>query len=395
MNAPALVRPVLPAPTSSSVEALTAACLAVCEWAPQCDDIAEAAEALARLAAIEQYLERRDLAGPAQEAARWLEVRIGELLGTAEHGGDRSQVTRELLALSKMDRWRFRKMAAHRDLVAELVPTSRARILKAIKQAEARRPDVAAAERTDAPTTVPPTEPDPTSFATVVIDPPWRYDNTATRGAAEDHYGTMSLDELAALRVPVAENAHVYLWVTNPFIREGFGLLDAWGLTYKTCLTWCKPQIGMGNYFRGTTEHVLFAMKGRLPTNRNDVPTHFVANRTKHSAKPESFYDLVESCSPGPYLEMFARRRRFGWHVWGTGSHFASLKASRRRETFASNGTRPTATGSRCRWASASSSPTSSTRTKNTSSAFAPGGSAATTTSTRALAPPVTAGRRN
>jgi N6-adenosine-specific RNA methylase IME4 len=160
-------------------------------------------------------------------------------------------------------------------------------------------------------------EPTPDEFAAIVIDPPWRYDNVATRGAAEDHYPTMSLDELAAIELPAAPDAHLYLWVTNSFLRQGFDLMDEWGFTYKTTLTWCKPQIGMGNWFRNTTEHVLFGVRGKCPTLRNDVPTHFIADRTKHSAKPESFYDLVESSSPGPRLEMFARRRRFGWHVWG------------------------------------------------------------------------------
>jgi N6-adenosine-specific RNA methylase IME4 len=127
----------------------------------------------------------------------------------------------------------------------------------------------------------------------------------------------MSLDELAALHIPSADDSHLYLWVTAAFLRDGFNLLDAWGFTYKTILTWCKPSIGMGNYFRVNTEHVLFATRGRQPTLRNDVGTWFEAPRTKHSAKPESFYDLVESCSPGPWLEMFARRRRFGWHTWG------------------------------------------------------------------------------
>lgn len=157
----------------------------------------------------------------------------------------------------------------------------------------------------------------PETFATIVIDPPWRYDNLATRGAAEDHYETMSLDELAELKVPAADDGHLYMWVTNGFLEAGFRLLASWGFTYKTCLTWVKPQIGMGNYFRNNTEHVLFAIRGRCPTLRNDVGTWFQADRTKHSAKPESFYDLVESCSPGPWLEMFARRRRAGWHVWG------------------------------------------------------------------------------
>lgn len=160
-------------------------------------------------------------------------------------------------------------------------------------------------------------EAEPTVFSTIVADPPWRYDNVATRGAAEDHYPTMSIEELVGLAVPADDNAHLYLWVTNGFIREGFELVEAWGFTYKTILTWCKPQIGMGNYFRNSTEHVLFGVRGQLATLRNDVPTWFTANRTKHSAKPESFYDLVERSSPGPFLEMFARRRRMGWHTWG------------------------------------------------------------------------------
>lgn len=162
-------------------------------------------------------------------------------------------------------------------------------------------------------------------YSAIVIDPPWRYDNRATRNNAEGQYKqedgrdetTMSQADLLKLDLPAAADAHLYLWVTNSFIRDGFELMEEWGFKYKTCLTWCKPQIGMGNYFRSTTEHVLFGMRGSLPTLRNNVPTHFVADRRHHSAKPESFFDLVESCSPGPYLEMFARRRRFGWHVWG------------------------------------------------------------------------------
>ena len=157
----------------------------------------------------------------------------------------------------------------------------------------------------------------PTAWPTIVIDPPWRYDNVATRGAAEDHYPTMSLGELVDLDLPAADNAHLYLWVTNGFLPDGFDLLDAWGYRYKTVLTWCKPSIGMGNYFRNNTEHVLFGVRGSLPTQRKDVGTWFAADRGPHSSKPESFYDLVESCSPGPYLEMFARRRRFGWDTWG------------------------------------------------------------------------------
>lgn len=162
--------------------------------------------------------------------------------------------------------------------------------------------------------------PEAGSYRTLVADPPWQYSNTATRGSAEDHYPTMTLDAIKAMRVPVewaADDAHLYLWVTNNFIREGFEVVEAWGFEYRTCLTWVKPQIGMGNYFRSRTEHVLFAIKGRLPTAERDVSNVIDAPRTQHSRKPDVFYDLVERMSPEPRLELFARRRRLGWDVWG------------------------------------------------------------------------------
>lgn len=161
-------------------------------------------------------------------------------------------------------------------------------------------------------------------YRTIVADPPWDYDNKATRGAADNHYDTQTLDwleelptELAGDGLHFADEAHLYLWVTNAFIRAGVDILEAWGFTYKTVLTWCKPSIGLGNYFRNNTEHVLFGVRGGLHTRVDDVGTWFEAPKKKHSAKPEVFFDLVEQASPGPYLEMFARRRRMGWDVWG------------------------------------------------------------------------------
>lgn len=279
------------------------ACLEAREWADNCNDIDAAVEALGRVAAIEAYLAKRGQDAPAQEAARWLEVRIGELLGPAEMGRPQSSVMTELHYQARHE---FRQMAANRDLVAGLVPCSRRAILNRILQLR-EVPEPLSADASAVAT-----------FPTIVIDPPWRYGNTSTRGAAEDHYPTMSMDELADLKLPAAADAHLYLWVTNSFMREGFDLIDAWGFTYKTVLTWCKPSIGMGNYFRNNTEHVLFAVRGKLPTNVNNVGTWFAAGKTKHSAKPQSFYDLVEKASPGPYMEMFARSRRLGdWTVWG------------------------------------------------------------------------------
>lgn len=167
-------------------------------------------------------------------------------------------------------------------------------------------------------------------YATIVADPPWQYQKATQasyqRGAAENHYPTMQVSEVVALPVTdlAMDDAHLYLWVTNPVLTEqrvdgtALEVVRAWGFEAKTVLTWVKPQIGMGYYYRGCTEHVIFATRGNAPIaaairERNA----FTANRTRHSAKPEMFFDMVERVSPGPYVELFSRRERIGWDSWG------------------------------------------------------------------------------
>jgi len=175
-----------------------------------------------------------------------------------------------------------------------------------------------------------------TEFVTFVADPPWRYGNTSTRGAAEDHYGTMSIEELCALDVVpnhAADQAHLYLWTTAGHLPEAFKVMEAWGFEYKTYLVWIKPQMGMGNYFRVSTELVLFGIRGGMRTQARDIKNYFQAPRQKHSAKPTLFHDIVEKASPGPYMELFSRcsadtmlhgcscsKCRLGWTVWGNQS---------------------------------------------------------------------------
>jgi N6-adenosine-specific RNA methylase IME4 len=160
-------------------------------------------------------------------------------------------------------------------------------------------------------------------FSTVVLDPPWDWGDEGDAeqlGRARPTYATLSLDDITALPIQDLSqaNAHLYLWITNRSLPKGFALLERWGFRYVTCLTWVKPSFGMGNYFRGSTEHVLFGVKGTLPLLRRDQGTWLSAERPAgHSAKPEAFYHLVESCSPGPWLELFARQARPGWTVWG------------------------------------------------------------------------------
>lgn len=161
-------------------------------------------------------------------------------------------------------------------------------------------------------------------FSTIVIDPPWDWGDEGDKdqlGRARPDYQTLSIDQL--LELPLEDlslpDAHIYLWITNRSLPKGFQLLDKWGFRYITCITWVKPHFGMGNYFRGQTEQILFGVKGSLPLKRKDVGTVFSADRGKdgHSSKPLEFYKLVESCSHSPYLEMFSRNKSDGWVSWG------------------------------------------------------------------------------
>jgi len=161
-------------------------------------------------------------------------------------------------------------------------------------------------------------------FATIMIDPPWDWGDEGDQdqlGRARPDYATMSKEQLLALPLPDLSDldCHLYLWITNRSLPKGFELIERWGFRYITMITWAKPHFGMGNYFRGQTEQILFAVKGSQPLKRKDVGTLFQAPRgpNGHSSKPPEFYDLVESCSPGPYLEMFSRCDRDGWKAWG------------------------------------------------------------------------------
>lgn len=166
-------------------------------------------------------------------------------------------------------------------------------------------------------------------YRTIVADPPWAYRNGSIPSGGVDHqFGTMTNPEIAAL--PVVEmaddDAHLYLWVTNPRLfpephDEGVGPLEimaAWGFRYITLLTWLKPGLGLGYYFRSRTEHVMFGVRGSAPIPAEIREANvFSGPRAEHSRKPEVFLDLVEAVSQPPYLELFSRRSRLGWDTWG------------------------------------------------------------------------------
>jgi len=170
-------------------------------------------------------------------------------------------------------------------------------------------------------------------FSTVLADPPWRFQNS-TGKVAPGHkrlarYDTMTLDDIGALPVAdiCAPTAHLYLWVPNALLPDGIRVLAAWGFTYKSNLIWHKIRKdggsdgrGVGFYFRNVTEMLLFATRGKnartLQAGRTQV-NYMGTRKREHSRKPDEQYPLIESCSPGPYLEMFARGVRPNWTVWG------------------------------------------------------------------------------
>lgn len=165
------------------------------------------------------------------------------------------------------------------------------------------------------------------TYHTIAADPPWPYRDKTLRfgeakreagSAVEAHYPPMSIEAICALTVPAEKDAYLFLWATNPLLREAFEVMEAWGFTYKTTLTWVKPSIRMGYYFRGRTEHLLFGTRGKPGRlKRFDLGNVIEAPVRGHSRKPEAFQDLIERACDGPYLEMFARRPRLGWDVWG------------------------------------------------------------------------------
>lgn len=165
-------------------------------------------------------------------------------------------------------------------------------------------------------------------FRTVLADPPWNEQGGGkSKRGADKHYPLLKTPDILRVMLScphwenVHENSHLYLWVTNNFLKDGLWIMDALGYRYVTNVCWKKDKAGLGQYFRGQHELLLFGTRGKRPTEpRTDlknIPSIFDAKRTKHSKKPEESYHLIESRSMGGYLELFAREPREGWTVWG------------------------------------------------------------------------------
>jgi N6-adenosine-specific RNA methylase IME4 len=170
-------------------------------------------------------------------------------------------------------------------------------------------------------------------FTTILADPPWQFVNRTGKMAPEhrrlNRYGTMDLDAIKQLPVAgcAAATAHLYLWIPNALLPEGLAVMQAWGFTYKSNIVWHKLRKdggsdgrGVGFYFRNVTEILLFGVRGKnvrtLAPGRTQV-NYLGTRKREHSRKPDEMYDIIEACSPGPRLELFARGARPGWTVWG------------------------------------------------------------------------------
>lgn len=170
-------------------------------------------------------------------------------------------------------------------------------------------------------------------YGTIFADPPWKFSNSTGKMAPEHkrlrRYSTMELDEIKALPVEklAAPVSHLYLWVPNALLREGLDVMSAWGFEYKTNIVWYKIRKdggpdgrGVGFYFRNVTELLLFGIRGKnartLKPGRRQVNLLSTRKR-EHSRKPDEIYDIIEACSSGPRLELFARHHRLGWDQWG------------------------------------------------------------------------------
>lgn len=301
-------------------------------------DVAKAAADL-----MKQQRMSQEVIFDAMELKLWAERRMGQFLaGTVNRGGDRKSKSHDVTLIGlpeevgRMQSSRWQRVAKVdeakftgyiRDAREKGREPTTQGVMRMAKEKERQQMRDDNAKIIAKGKCTPITTAD---FSTIVIDPPWKWSDEGDKsqfGRGDPAYATLSFEGVRDFEPCgdgrkvgdfAAKNAHLYLWITNRSLPKGFALLEAWGFRYVTCLTWRKPSIGMGNYFRGSSEQILFGVRGSLPLLRNDVGTWFQAKRQgKHSTKPEEFYQLVESCSPGPWLELFARKERKGWTAAG------------------------------------------------------------------------------
>jgi len=292
---------------------------------PSIEDIKYLDEQRARARALEQYLRDKELQGPMLGAQRMIEARIGQLLpdqGRSDDGKFTVSLTTETGNIAKDDREDFKILAHAFNGVA----------LSESEWCKSRRALIALIRQKLG--LIPPTPELPEGiFRLIVADPPWTLDTgpdtfggKIEKGHDALKYTQMSVDAICDLPVGdhVAEDAHLYLWTTNKYIEHSYQVARAWGFKPSVLLVWAKKPhgVGLGDAYRLTTEFILYARKGSLKELHITNTTWFSWPRSRHSVKPQGFYDLVEKMTPAPHgkrdrLELFARQKRDQWTVWG------------------------------------------------------------------------------
>lgn len=275
-----------------------------------------------KCAALERYLRDKELQRPMLGAQRRIEARIGQLLGDKSKGGRGKKLSVTTEGLDKDERTDFRVLAKALSGTCEVKDEEWRKSRRAFVSLVKNRLGIIP-ETPELPAGV---------FRCVCADPPWKLDTgpevfngTGERGHDNLEYEQMSLDQIKELPVDerTADDSHLYLWTTNKYVEHSYAVARAWGFKPSVLLVWAKTPrgVGLGDAFRLTTEFILYARKGSLKEKQICERTWFSWKRGKHSEKPDEFYELVESMTPArgaqERLEMFARKKRKGWTVWG------------------------------------------------------------------------------
>ena len=272
-----------------------------------------------------------ELIGYATEIRTRAERRAGELLRDMAQAGERAvrknmksqPATSKLSDLgitkTQSSKWQYLASMALEEFEAKVARAKRKAVSAVNGTARLERIEMRAQDEARVRSLIPVAG----KYRALIIDPPWDYEWLSIAGRAKPGYATMTHEQLLALDVAqwAEDNCHLYLWTTNNFMTRAVELMAKWGFQHKTVLTWVKPRWGLGSFFRNSTEHVLFGVRGELRTRSDSIATHFEAPLGQHSEKPEIFYDIVRAASHEPYGEAFQRTQR---------ADFANLFESKR-----------------------------------------------------------------
>lgn len=293
-----------------------------------------------KASALQQFARSADIGLEAQNFAAILKIeaerKAGELLKgfgkkKNQHAGNIALPALAELGISKMKSSRWQRMAEVSDEhLTELIDkcnagnreVTSAAVLKLAQKTIVRKPQpVLESDSAGVVNSLDTLIESGQRFSTIYADPPWQYDNQATRASTDMHYTTMSVADIAALPVDLLadESAILFLWTTNGFLFESQKVIDAWGFEFKSSMVWIKPEMGIGNYVRNSHEFLLIATRGgAMPTDARKKQQSWVsASRGKHSAKPGAFRRIVESLGYPNRLELFGRSKAEGWVVFG------------------------------------------------------------------------------